>query len=253
MQILPPRTQPPRSPITRRHQPAATSDYGTYRACLRWDFGFTCAFCLLHETDLADATGEAEGSALMWIEHRLPQSSHPGESSRYENCLYSCRYCNGARKTALVEAPDGRCLLDPTSTAWADHFTLDGERLLWRPGDVHAQYTHEAYSLDAPRKVKLRADRAKLIEECQALLHEAPQRVTNLLAIAGRPELSPDDRAVLIGEVEDLRARMNKAKLDLARRAATPHDSDRVCRCQSEEHHALPPALASQMLVLELS
>lgn len=229
------------------------NDYGGYRACLRWDFGFTCAFCLLHETDLADATGEAEGSGLMWIEHRLSRSRHPGESNRYENCLYSCRYCNGARQAAPVEDTDGRCLLDPTRTAWADHFTLDGERLLCRPGDVHAQYTHDAYSLDAPRKVRLRADRARLIEECQAILDEAPQRLTDLLAIAGRPELSPDERAVLIGEVEDLRARMNKAKLDLTRRAATPRDSDRACRCQSEEHHALPPALACQMLELDLS
>jgi hypothetical protein len=229
------------------------NDYGSYRACLRWDFGFTCPFCLLHESDLADATGEAEGSGLMWIEHRLPQSTHSGESNRYENCLYSCRYCNGARKVAPVEDTDGRCLLDPTRTAWADHFELDGERLLCRPGDAHARYTHEAYSLDAPRKVRLRADRARLIEECQAVLREAPQSVTNLLAIAGLPELSPDQRAELIDEVEDLRARVANAKLDLARRAATPRDSDRVCRCLSAEHHELPPALASQMLELELS
>jgi hypothetical protein len=189
----------------------------------------------------------------MWIEHRLPQSSHSEESNRYENCLYSCRYCNRARATAPVEDEHGQRLLDPTHTAWADHFELDGDRLRSRPGDADAKYTHEAYSLDAPRKVRLRADRANLIEECKAILQQAPKRMKNLLEIAGRSELPPGEREVLIAEVEDLRAHMTRAKRDLTRRAATPRDSDRECRCLSTEHHELPAALASQMLALELS
>ena len=189
----------------------------------------------------------------MWIEHRLPQSSHVEESNRYENCLYSCQYCNGARNDAPVEDENGRCLLDPTRTAWADHFNLEGEQLVCRPDDSDALYTHQAYGLDAPRKVTLRRDRAKLISECQTLIHGGPQRVANMLKIAEGSSLSPDEREVVIGEVEDLRTRMANAKLDLEQRSAIPSDSDRVCRCRSTKHHELPPALASQMLEFDLS
>jgi hypothetical protein len=47
MKILPPATQPPRQPTIRRHEPKPAQGeegYQAYRPCLRWEFGFTCAF-----------------------------------------------------------------------------------------------------------------------------------------------------------------------------------------------------------------
>ncbi len=62
MRTLPRQTQPPATPIERRHAPAP-GRYDSFRPCLRWDFGFTCAFCLLHEADLAEHG--TEGTGLM--------------------------------------------------------------------------------------------------------------------------------------------------------------------------------------------
>jgi hypothetical protein len=55
--ILPPVTQPWPQVIVRQHKPPEAK-YKTYRACLRWEFGFSCAFCLLHETDLMPCGAE---------------------------------------------------------------------------------------------------------------------------------------------------------------------------------------------------
>jgi hypothetical protein len=136
MHILPPRTAPATTPTARRHAPQQAS-YGEYRACLRWDFGFTCAFCLLHESDLSQGMG-VEGLGLMWIEHRFLQSTHESERDRYENCIYACRLCNQARGTAPLIDTRGHRLLDPTETAWAEHFEERRDLLEAKSGDVSA-------------------------------------------------------------------------------------------------------------------
>src|SRR5690349_1008078 len=106
MKILPPQTLPPNARIERRHQPeGVTGRYGyrAYRACLRWEFGFTCAFCLLHEADLAPFG--AEGLGVMTIEHFVPVSVDEEKAGEYRNCYYACRLCNQSRSNAPV---DGR-------------------------------------------------------------------------------------------------------------------------------------------------
>src|SRR5437879_2619929 len=97
--MLPPQTHPPNEPIRRRHSPPRLA-YEEYRSCLRWEFGFTCAFCLLHEADFVEEG--ARGTGLMWIEHHVAQSADPALVDTYENCFYACRYCNGARRIAPV-------------------------------------------------------------------------------------------------------------------------------------------------------
>ena len=73
MRILPLQSQPPSTTVDRRHTPRPTTGrfgYQGYRACLRWEFGFTCAFCLLHESDFVEHG--AEGLGLLGVEHFLP-------------------------------------------------------------------------------------------------------------------------------------------------------------------------------------
>ena len=79
--ILPPTTAP-RGPIRRVHRPkqyAGKRGYEKYRRCLRWEFGFTCSFCLLHESDfhVGLAAIPAAGSGLFTIEHLLARSTNP--------------------------------------------------------------------------------------------------------------------------------------------------------------------------------
>src|SRR5437868_5698501 len=109
---LPPRTTPAKARLERRHAPPR-AHYATYRACVRWEFGFSCAFCLTHEADLLDHG--VEGTGLTSIEHRLPQSHDEsgGSINDYGNCFYACRFCNRARGVEALVDTDGRRLLDP--------------------------------------------------------------------------------------------------------------------------------------------
>jgi hypothetical protein len=120
MKIVPLMTLPSTKPFARTHSPKPAG-YRTYRPCLRWEFGFTCALCLVHEADLHEF-GLAEGWGLTWIEHRETQSSEPGKANDYSNCIYACRLCNAARNDKPLQDALGNRVLDPTLDAWADHF-----------------------------------------------------------------------------------------------------------------------------------
>lgn len=176
MKILPPRIRPSASLVERLHTPKPTSGrfgYQKYRACLRWEFGFTCAFCLLHESDLAEHGTQT--LALTGVEHFDPVSAQ-GEVNNYENCFYTCRLCNGTRQRAPVADQKGHRLLNPCRNVWTEHFTAaPDDRLLPVLGDSDAVYTHWVYDLDDPRKVAIRKARRENIEESFRILDEAPE------------------------------------------------------------------------------
>src|ERR1019366_10687803 len=111
MLVLPPNTQPPDSPTKRSHCPPS-GPYTSYSKCLRWEFSFTCALCLLHERDFEPAG--TQGFRSFWIEHREPQSSRLGQKriDDYTNVVYACQACNFARGNRYpVIGPNGVRLL----------------------------------------------------------------------------------------------------------------------------------------------
>src|SRR6185295_6012825 len=185
MKILPLRTLPANERIERRHTPPeATGRHGyrAYRSCLRWDFGFTCAFCLLHEGDLADLG--AEGLGITWIEHFTPASLNVGKVNDYENCFYTCRFCNLSRRQAPPVDESGRRLIDPCSHAWGERFSLsENDLLVTDETDSDAVYTLEAYDLNDERKVTRRHRRRERLTEWLALLRGGPSRITSLVAL----------------------------------------------------------------------
>lgn len=138
MRILPPQTQPPASPITRRHEPSPSRQWTLYRDCLRWDFGFTCPFCLLHEADLFGGAG-GEGLGGMTTEHRIARSVDDSLAGDYSNCLLACRFCNRSRSNSPTRLGDRR-LLDPTQDAWADHFVVSGDEIVPVEKSTDASY-----------------------------------------------------------------------------------------------------------------
>ncbi len=76
MRILPESTKPSSRRIERRHGPEERTGrrgYRQYRDCLGWEFGFSCAFCLLHEADVISYG--VEGFGVMGVEHFTPVSS----------------------------------------------------------------------------------------------------------------------------------------------------------------------------------
>jgi len=251
MKILPPRAHPPSSKIDRVHTPvpaAGRFGYREYRACLRWEFGFTCAFCLLHESDLAEHG--AEGLGVTGVEHFVPVDAG-GEVNSYENCFYACRFCNGSRATSPIVDRQGRRLLHPCGQVWADHFkaTSDG-RLLPVEGDSDAEYTHEIYELDDSRKVEIRQARAERLEESLLTLKEGPLLLESMMERLR--EEPPEQSSDLLHLAERLRRSIAYAVKTVGRYAAIPRDADPACRCGRNDHHRLPAGLADQLLDIPL-
>src|SRR5881628_3580589 len=141
MRILPPSTRLPTQPLRRRHEPSL-STYRAYRSCLRWEFGFSCAFCLLHE---ADFIGSGLHSGVFVVEHFESRSRSPSLSNSYENLFYACGLCNRARGAKPVLDTVGRRILNPTEVAWSEHFRLEHDEIQPLPGDRDASYTVEVY------------------------------------------------------------------------------------------------------------
>lgn len=163
MRILAPDVRLPRVGYGGAHAPPLRASYRAFRPCLRWDFGFVCAACLLHERALGP-----EGWGQTTAEHVFAQSEDESRVDDYSNLLYLCRRCNSVRKNRARTDRRGRRLLDPRIEPWADHFVVSGDRIEPRPGDADAEYTEWAYDLNDPMKVEVRRrwreHRAKLLD-----------------------------------------------------------------------------------------
>ncbi len=237
---LPERSVPPDA-ITRRHSPTA-GVYADYRACLRWEFAFTCAFCVSHEADFT-AHGAA-GTGLMTIEHRVPRSDPvEGElrENEYTNCYYSCRFCNQARATRPLIDASGRHLLDPCADAWSGHFKRVRHEIVRRSdADVDAEYTSVAYDINDPRKIAIREERALVLRTVRSAVDEIPPKLANLSKIAKRvPEA--------LAHMKRLRVHLKRAFRDLERYAFKPVDAPQKCRCEDPAACALPAHSSSYM------
>ncbi len=253
MKILPLRALPPPEKIERRHNPPLTTGrygYREYRPCLRWDFGFSCAFCLLHEGDLADSG--AQGLGLTSIEHFVPASLDAEKVNQYENCFYACRFCNLSRAAAPPVDKTGRRLINPCDHIWADHFfaTFD-DRLLADPNDQDAVYTAEAYDLNDPQKVRRRRRRRELLAEWLGILSEGPSQVRWLVELSEKASFA--EAAKLLAAAQAMRTLVLRASLEIQRCAAVPADADEACRCGREEHLELPAWLATQTQEVDAS
>jgi hypothetical protein len=252
MQILPLTTQPPNKPFTYRHAPKP-GEFHTYRNCMRWEFGFTCPFCLIHESDIVRG-GCAEGFGLTGIEHVLPQSTHDDQKHIFTNCLYCCQMCNRSRSKKPLEEvkankKTGRRLLIPTAEKWADHFVSHGDELHPVVGDDNAKYTHEAYEIDDPRKIRLREMRRKLYEDHFSFLEDDPMSQSDMLLKLAEDLTRPaDERDVLIKVAKVMRAHVEHAVQDLESYEAIPKDAPKSCRCGVTKWHKLPESLQDQTI-----
>lgn len=247
MKILPPQTQLPANPTIRRHNPKPTRRWALYRACLRWDFGFTCPFCMLHEADLFGGMG-GEGLGGVTVEHRIPRSEDDSWAGDYSNCLLACAFCNRARSNRPIRHGERR-LLDPTEDSWANHFVISEDRIEPVMDDPHATYTYESYDLNDNRKVLRRQKRRRLIQSRLKILLFMKEELNQLLELAERERTTnPQAFSRHLQLIKGVRAQCLAALSDLARYAAIPHDAPASCRCETEENHSRPEELARQTL-----
>lgn len=186
--------------FTRRHSPSPVKNYALYRGCLRWEFGFTCAICLLHERDIM-AYG-VEGWGTMTIEHMVARTQDPNLLGTYANLLYVCRLCNQSRSDTDIFSGTGERLLDPTRDIWAQHFRVSDDKLV--PLDSDAAYTDEVYGMNEPRRRKLRRLRRERVKVWDELL-QAGNNIANLMKLCPRWWI-PDDYP------RDCRCRQSKAR-----------------------------------------
>lgn len=249
LEIVPLMTRPPATPRSQRHKPRSASDYVRYRACLRWDAGFTCCFCLVHESDLAP--GGVEKTAQTSIEHIEPQVQAPHLSGVYENCAYACRHCNNSRGKLPTTHPSGARLLHPWRDAWGAHFRLHEDRL--EPAQAgeegrHARYTAEVYQLNDPARVKLRRNRRLLLIDRIRLF----ARDVAALEDQAMRQPTPEDKLRLLDLARELTKARAFALDELRQRTAIPADAPTRCRCDGQEHHCLPSEMQREVLRLAI-
>jgi hypothetical protein len=252
--ILPSITLPWREKFVRRHTPKpreGQAGYRTYRPCLRWEFGFSCCFCLLHETDFAP--GGAERLALTHIEHFIARSQDESRRNDYTNCFYICCLCNRARGESPTSTAAGHALLNPCDADWSERFSIEGFELLPRnPADDDAEYTCNTYDLNDPSKIKLRRLRHEVIETCRELLSDPSEIDDNLLNAAENEGGQAGGRHVELAQ--KLSRYRTLAYQQLLRFRAIPDDYDKSCRCGENGEttcRSLPKCLQVQTWELE--
>src|SRR5436189_4195959 len=86
------------TPHLRRHGPRGYTDVDSFRPWLRDEFDFRCVYCLLREQ-----WGRTRGT--FELDHFLPVALHPGGERTYDNLLYACARCNGAKGVRRLPDP----------------------------------------------------------------------------------------------------------------------------------------------------
>jgi len=237
------------APIERRHAPATDARhdraYEQFRSCLRWEFSFSCPFCLLHEAQVCP--NGASGSSQYWIEHLEPQSERPDLRNVYGNLVYACRRCNLARRFRPRVDATGRRLLDPCTDTWSTHFRSGGDELL--PATPDAAYTSEAYDVNCPEKVVLRRDRREAIDESLHVLATVPVLLRQLMV--GIDFQPGHEQRLRLEIAEQLHKALAAARRTLTQLSAVPHDASRDCACDVQACE-LPDLVVAGLLHIEL-
>ncbi len=239
--LVPAQTHPPSILRGQRHQPRPGA-YRNYRDCLRWDAGFTCCICLIHESDLAPLGPGVEGTGLTSVEHIEPQAHSTELRDVYTNCAYVCRYCNTARGAKPVNHTSGARLLNPWRDIWGHHFRLEDDHLIAAgsgPEGDDARYTAVAYQINDHRRVDMRRKRRTLLADRIPLLE---QDVSAIRALAIRQQHSADRHKLLL-LAQTLANTRQHAIEELRSRSAIPSDAPTRCRCDDDEHHCLHEAI----------
>jgi hypothetical protein len=192
---------------------------------LRWEFSFTCAFCLLHEADFSPIG--TERLALLQIEHLVARVIAPGLEAIYSNCYLACRLCNVAKRDQPVVDDKGVRLLDPRTDSWSDHFAWAEDELV--PLNEHARRTWVAYDLGDPIKTQRRAYRRVFIEQrLRQLAEDIPNYFELFAAMVERG--TPEERLKAVHAMARLEEARVNLLFELGHYQAVPRDA-RTCRC----------------------
>jgi hypothetical protein len=247
---LPSATQPWGKRIERRHDPKAGS-YPRFRSCIRWEFGFSCAFCLLHEADLL--LGGTVGWSIMQIEHSTARSKNAALEDVYTNCYYICERCNKSRGASPNQDDEKNDLLNPCDVSWADYFERVGDEIRPLADSGSARYTWECYDLDDPSKVKLRERRRIWVEAHAASILEVFRMEPALIdqVIESSEAGTAKELLALIDAAQGLRKALHLLLNNLRQFRPIPEDRDIPCQCRQGQDYSLPEVFAEQTVDLD--
>jgi hypothetical protein len=124
----------------RRHGPKGYTKYTQFRSWLRDEFSFRCVYCLVRER-----WGRVKG--IFEIDHFLSKKHYPAYRNDYDNLLYTCATCNGAKLKRQV--PNPLIVL----TSGVVDVAEDGAI---RTDDPDASRLIEALALNSPTSVEYR-------------------------------------------------------------------------------------------------
>lgn len=248
MNILPPVIQPPNAVLSRRHSPRHATRYQDYRACLLWETGFTCPFCLL-----PDAAFMAMGTSrfgILQIEHLEPQSVGSAASiTQYDNLILICALCNRARSALPLTSPKGQNLLNPFQRVWGDLFQIADDQVQPRDAlDRDALYTHKCYRLGDQSKTGIRKRQREVISKNLTLLEELTIEIRRL-----RAQLTESNKEGVEQQSKSLRvlqSARSECLLRLQEWKAIPSDAPSACRCPdtSASRFEFPEYLKKQLI-----
>ncbi|MBY0232493.1 MAG: HNH endonuclease [Gemmataceae bacterium] len=88
----------PVEPHRRRHGPLGYSDYSLCRPWVRDEFDFRCVYCLQREQ-----WGKLRG--VYALDHFVPVAARPDLAAVYDNLVYACITCNGAKGAQILPDP----------------------------------------------------------------------------------------------------------------------------------------------------
>lgn len=207
-----------------------------FRDCLRWEFGFTCAVCLLHERHFVLPGTGVDGTGQWTVEHIVLKSTPEGKplENIYTNCLFMCRLCNTTRGNRHShQKVDGTRLLNPIDDVWAEHFQVNGERLDPLEGDKDASYTETAYGINDYEHVARRRAMGQLLRDSMSALRMAMAEVAHKDAELLRPNVSVDRKAELQVSRGRWAAEVRRWRIALEQYSGIPQDAPETCRCES--------------------
>lgn len=151
---------------------------GWYKDCLRLDFEFRCAYCLIHEADY-------QSPEDFEVEHFQPKSAN-GAERKYSNLYYSCRLCNkrnrkGTNWPTREQMASGIRFVDPCSELWEDEVRFQGD------GSIEGVSKAGIYSVSTIGldRQQLRSHRFKFPLEYygKSLLKDIERKVRNISSV----------------------------------------------------------------------
>jgi len=184
-------------------------------------------------------------------EHLELKSTNPLLEKVYRNCTYACKLCNDTRGRKERKSGSGT-LLDPTRTAWGEHFDVVGDELVPKPGDRAAKRTAEVYGVNDGDRIHMRRrrrDRFGRFADTLRLLDGLSLDITQNDDFEVKDD---DDLESTASERRAKRAQRGTlhallCTLDNVREyAAVPKDRPDGCACSSHAARSLPEWLNSQ-------